>query len=132
MLTRGRSPAIACLLGALETGERHEQAHRGELPAFLEEPPEVPGQDQQVVRLPPEKLVLRDDGNPGAGRVAAELVGVDLADRTDVLFREAAILEDDVALGRSAEPGQRFSLDPRLMQEIEKLAPRGRGPSRDR
>src|SRR5437660_11200079 len=120
-LTRGRSPAIARPLDQLESGERHEQTRRGKLAAFLEKPAEVPRQDQQVVRSPFQDFVLGNDGYQGPGRVAAELVGIDLADRPDVPVVEAAVLEEHVALGRGAQSGDVFPLAARLMQELEKI-----------
>src|SRR4051794_19022452 len=60
---------------------------------------EMPWQNHHIVRIQGRCICLGDDRNPGSGCVAAVFVGVHLGDACNVFGREAAVLQQDVALG---------------------------------
>src|ERR1039458_9700312 len=63
---------------------------------------EMPRHDHQKIRVAGVAFGFGNDGDFGAGRVTAKLVGIHFQDGRQQFRRDVAKLQDDVALGRSS------------------------------
>src|SRR5688572_21951781 len=89
--------------------------------ATQEERAEMPRQHEEVIRVGTQHVAFRPNGNARAGREAAKLVAVDLADAWHILLRHAAVLQQDVAFRRRTEPQNDLALRARPAEEASQL-----------
>src|SRR5260370_38149299 len=87
----------------------------------------MPWQNNQVIRLHSKQFGLGDNRYPCPWGIRSEPVRVHVANIRNIFLRQAAVLQQDVSLGGSAERGHGFPCDSSAFDKLKQITLR---PSR--
>src|SRR5580658_7119855 len=107
------------------------EPQRGVARLRLEMSTKVPRQHQHEVRIPSYHILLIDDANARPRCVTTELVRVDLPDAAQKCGGDSTVLQNHIALGRSAEAHHRLMRSRSSFEEVAQFLARLLHPARE-